>query len=89
MDIRDVQGAIGKSAQLIIFQYKCSKKVIYEYFKAKLAGNVHRFILHQIIKQKPLPASIMASVLFLDLLQFFAMVSLWRDSTTSMIFIIR
>jgi hypothetical protein len=64
-------------------------KCIYEYFKAKFAENVHRLILHELIKQKSLPASIMASVLFLDLLQFFAMVSLWRESITSLIFIIR
>ncbi len=74
---------------LQFFSKNAIKKVIFEYFKAKFAGNAHRFILHQLVKQKSLSASIMASVLFLDLLQFFAMVSLWRDTTTSMIFIIR
>jgi hypothetical protein len=50
---------------------------------------VHRFILHQFIHEKLPPSSILDLIIFLDLLQVIAMLFLWRDTITSMTFVIR
>jgi hypothetical protein len=82
---------MGKSALLTFFQYKCDKKVIYNYNDLKFEDtrNAHSFTLHPLILKKSSSASITVLILLLGLLNPFVTLSIMRMVITSKIITIR